>query len=108
MISKEVFEMQSRLCQAMSSAARLEIIHLLRSGRQPVRSLAEATGLGQATLSRHLTVLRTIGLVTVQRQGQENIYQLANPKMAAICDLMLQILDEQLTHQAEIASTIKQ
>lgn len=107
MMSKEVFEMQSRLCQAMSNAARLEIIHLLRTGPQHVHGLAETTGLSQSTLSRHLAILRTIGVITMQRQGQENVYQLANPKMAAICDLMLQILNEQLTHQAEVASTIK-
>jgi len=108
MISKEVFEMQSRLCQAMSNAARLEIIHVLRAGPQHVHGLSEATGLGQSTLSRHLAVLRTMGLVTVQRQGQENVYELANPKMAVVCDLMRQILSEQLAHQAEVASTMEQ
>jgi len=105
-MSKEVFEIQSRLCQVMSNAARLEIIHLLRNGPQPVHALVAATGLNQATLSRHLAALRTSGLVIVQRQRQENIYQLANPKMAAICDLMRQILAEQFNHQAEVASTM--
>jgi ArsR family transcriptional regulator len=103
MISKEVFEMQSRLCQAMSNAARLEIVHILRDGSKNVNSLAKAMGLSQASLSRHLAVLRNIGLVTAQRQGQENYYQLTNPKIGMICDLMRQVLAEQLTHQAEVA-----
>ncbi len=106
MISKEVFEMQSRFCQAMSHAARLEIVHILRDDPQHVGGLARAMGLSQATLSRHLAVLRNIGLVTVQRQGQENIYQLANPKIGIICDLMCQVLAEQLTHQAEITNAL--
>ncbi len=107
MMAKEIFAMQSRLCQAMSNPARLEIIHLLRAGPQNAHSLAEAAGLSPSTLTRHLAVLRTIGLVTMQHQRQENVYQLANPKLAAICDLMRQILSEQLTHQAEVASVIK-
>jgi len=63
-------------------------------------------GLSQAALSRHLAVLRNSGLVTFQRLGQENIYQLANPKILVICDLMRQILAEQFTRQAETANTL--
>ena len=81
MISKEIFEMQARLCQAMGNATRVEIIHILRDGPQHVNGLARVMGLSPTTLSRHLAVLRSIELVTVQHQGQENIYQLANPKI---------------------------
>jgi len=106
MISKEGFEMQSRLCQAMGHAARLHILHILRDGPQHVSSLTRAMGLSQAALSRHLAVLRNSGLVTVQRLGRENIYQLANPKIVVICDLMRQILAEQFARQAETANTM--
>jgi DNA-binding transcriptional ArsR family regulator len=103
MISKEVFEMQAQLCQAMSNAARVEIVHVLQDGPQNVGSLAEVVGLGRANLSRHLAILRNIGLVTAQRQGQENYYQLANPKIVDICNLMRQVLSEQISHQVEVA-----
>jgi DNA-binding transcriptional ArsR family regulator len=106
MISKEVFEMQSQLCQAMGHAARMEIVHILRDGPQHVHGLARVMGLSQATLSRHLAILRNSGLVIVQRQGQENIYQLANPKIVVICDLIRQVLAEQITHQAEAANIL--
>jgi len=95
--------MQAHLCQAMSNAARVEIVHVLQDGPQNVGNLAEAVGLGRANLSRHLAILRNIGLVTAQRQGQENFYQLANPKIVDICNLMRQVLSEQITHQAEVA-----
>lgn len=106
MISKEIFKLQSQLCQAMGHAARLEIVYILRDGPQHASDLINAMGLGQANLSRHLAVLRNIGLITVERQGHENIYQLANPKIVVICDLMRQVLAEQITHQAEVANTL--
>ena len=106
MISKEGFEMQAHLYQAMGHAARLEIIYILRDSSQHVNDLAKEIGLSQAALSRHLAVLRNIGLVTAQRLGRENIYQLANPKIVVICDLMRQILAEQFTRQAETANTL--
>ncbi len=106
MISKDVLEMQARLCQALSHVARLEIIQILRDGPQSVNILAQTMGLSQNTLSRHLAVLRHYGLVIAQRNGQENIYQLANPRIVVICGLLHQILTEQLTHQGNLSNKL--
>jgi DNA-binding transcriptional ArsR family regulator len=107
MIPKEVFELQSRLCHAMSNPDRLEIIHILREGPQHVGSLVNLMGVSQTAMSRHLAVLRNIGLVSVHRQGQENIYQLTNQRVGDICDMMRQLLAEQLIHQAEVATKLE-
>ena len=107
MMAIEVFELQSRLCHAMSNPARLEIIHILRDGPQHVGSLADLMGMSQTATSRQLAVLRNIGLVSVQRQAQENVFELTNPKIGEICDLMRQVLAEQLTHQAEVATRLE-
>ena len=106
MISKEVFELQSHLCRAMSHGVRLEIVHILRDGPQNVTNMAKMIGVNQANLSRHLGVLRSIGLVSAQRQGQENIYQISNPKIVTICDLMRQVLVEQIARQAEVTEQL--
>lgn len=107
MISKEIFAMQAQICQAMGNPARLEIVHLLRDGPQPVNNLAHSMGLSQNTLSRHLAVLRQTGLVTTHHQKRERLYQLTNPKLVVICDLMRQVLSEQLTHQAEMTDILE-
>jgi ArsR family transcriptional regulator len=107
MVAKEVFELQSRLCHAMSNPARLEIIHLLREAPQNVSSLAYMMGISQTATSRQLAVLRNIGLVSVQHQGQENIYHLTNPKIGEICDLMRQVLADQLSHQARVVTSLE-
>lgn len=99
----ELFELQARFCQAMSHAARVQIVHLLRDGPCPARDLMDATGLSQPTLSRHLALLRGCGVVEPQRQGQHIVYQLVSPKIVAICDAMREVLAEQAAHQAELA-----
>jgi len=63
--------------------------------------------MSQTASSRQMAVLRNIGLVSVQRQAQENVYELTNPKIGEICDLMRQVLAEQLTHQAEVATRLE-
>ena len=96
--------MQARLCQAMGHPARLEIVHLLRDGPRHVGELSKIMDISQSTLSRHLAILTRNGVVQSDRQGQEVIYQLSNPKIVAVCDLMRQVLADQLTHQSEIAN----
>jgi ArsR family transcriptional regulator len=102
-MSPKVFELQAALCQAMSYPARLELVHVLRNGAKRVDDLAKATGANLASVSRHLSILRNCGVVTARRAGQEVLYDLANPKVALICDLMREVLVEQLTRQSAIA-----
>ena len=102
-MSSKVFELQAALCQAMSYPARLELVHILRRGSMRLEDLAQATGVNYASVSRHLTMLRNSGVVTAQRSGHELIYELANPKIAMICDLMREVLTEQLAQQSAIA-----
>ena len=91
----------------MSNAVRLEIIHILREGPQNVGRMAVMLGISHTATSRQLAVLRNNGLVTIQRQGQENLYALANPKIGEICNLMRQVLAELLAHQAEVATSLE-
>jgi DNA-binding transcriptional ArsR family regulator len=106
MIALEVFEMQARLCQALSNATRLRIIHNLRAGPQRVADLAQATKLSHAAVSRHLAALRHCGVVTAQRRGQEIIYHITSPKIVAVCDLMREVLAEQIAYQSDISKTL--
>ena len=90
----------------MSHATRLRIVHILRDGPRRVGDLVQATGLSQASVSRHLATLRNCGVVTAQHHGQETIYHIASPKIVAVCDLMREVLAEQATHQSEVARAL--
>ena len=102
MTDREVFETQANLCRAMGCAARLEIVHVLRDGLKHVNDLARLTGLPQPSISRHLTILRNVGVVTAQRQGTGVVYSIANPKIVAVCDLMREVITEQAAHLATV------
>ena len=92
MSQRSIFEIQADLCKCMSSAARIEIVHILRDGPQRVSEIAHNTGRTQATISRHLGVMRNGGVVIAHRHGQDVVYQIANPKIVEICNLMREVL----------------
>jgi len=103
MSHRSIFEVQADLCRCMASATRIEIVHILREGPQRVGDIARLIGQPQTTVSRHLGVLRNGGVVIAQRRAQNVVYQIANPKIVHICDLMREVLVEQTAHRSQLA-----
>ncbi len=61
---------------AVAEPRRREILQLLAQGERPVGELADLTELAQPVVSKHLRVLREVGLVTVQEVGRQRVYRL--------------------------------
>jgi len=67
---------------------RLRIVALLRTGEQSVTELAKQLSLKQSVVSQHLRVLRLRSLVRMARRGGFAHYQLNDPDVAALIDLV--------------------
>ncbi|MDA8115649.1 MAG: metalloregulator ArsR/SmtB family transcription factor [Acidithiobacillus sp.] len=99
-----IFGMQAELYLAMGHAIRLKIVYLLlKEGPKRVNSIAESLEINQTTISRHLALLRNVGILTARRQGTDMIYQIASPKIVSVCDLMRDMLAERESQRSEIA-----
>jgi DNA-binding transcriptional ArsR family regulator len=61
---------------AIGEPQRREILVLLRGGEQPVTDLARDLGMTQPQASKHLRVLREVGLVRVRGAGKQRLYGL--------------------------------
>src|SRR6185312_17107815 len=61
---------------AIAEPQRREILALLRSGERPVTELARNLGMTQPQASKHLRVLREVGLVRVHQAGKQRLYGL--------------------------------
>lgn len=65
---------------AIAEPRRRQIIDLLGDTQaRPVGDVVECLGLPQPAVSKHLGVLRKVGLVSVTRRGQQRLYSL-NPR----------------------------
>lgn len=61
---------------AIAEPQRREILVLLQGGEQPVSELARDLGMSQPQASKHLRVLREVGLVQVRSEGKQRLYDL--------------------------------
>lgn len=61
---------------AIGEPKRREILVLLRDGERPVTDLARDLGMTQPQASKHLRVLREVGLVQDRKAGKHRLYRL--------------------------------
>lgn len=75
----------SDVFNAIAEPRRRQIIEVLgRSGEMPVGDLVVAVGLTQPTVSKHLGVLREVGIVAVERRGRERVYRLNGAELKSV------------------------
>jgi DNA-binding transcriptional ArsR family regulator len=76
---KDVFKRQARVLKALASESRLKIVDRLSRGECSVGELAELVGSDRSTVSKHLAVLRSHGIVLDRREGNVVYYSLQTP-----------------------------
>lgn len=99
-MERSIFDIQAEFCKAMGNATRLQIMHILRERPMTVSEIMEQIGQGQSTVSRQLSVLRSVGVVAGYRHGNEMVYQLTDEKISEVCDLVRMVLIEQTQKQS--------
>jgi DNA-binding transcriptional ArsR family regulator len=86
--------------QALAEPTRLRILNLLREAEHNVGELAEACGYTAANMSRHLAVLMQQGFVKREGRGTSVYYQIADPTIYILCDLVCDRISQQHMAQA--------
>ena len=71
---------------AVAEPRRREILDLLAQGERPVNDLVALLGVAQPVVSKHLRVLREVGLVEVRDQGRQRMYRLNGEPLKPIHD----------------------
>ena len=70
------FEARARVMKAMAHPTRLYIVDELAKGERCVRELTEMVGADMSTISKHLSVLKLVGIVRAEKRGSEVFYSL--------------------------------
>jgi DNA-binding transcriptional ArsR family regulator len=71
---------------AVAEPRRREILDVLAGGERPVNDLVHELGLAQPQVSKHLRVLREVGVVDVRDEGRQRLYRLNGPALKPIHD----------------------
>jgi ArsR family transcriptional regulator, arsenate/arsenite/antimonite-responsive transcriptional repressor len=71
---KELYKLKAQVAKALAHESRLMIIDALNEKDMCVGELTEMVGVDQSTISKHLSVLKQVGIVLDRKKGSNKIY----------------------------------
>ncbi len=101
-----ILKLQADICKIFANDKRLNIINLLKDKEMSNSELMQETGLSKVTMSQHMNVLKSKGVIDVRREGVQLYYRIANPKIIQACTLMREVLVEQLMEKEKVVSRL--
>src|SRR4030042_2463508 len=104
---EKIFELHADVCKVFSNAKRLEILNTLRDREMTASELIEKIGISKANLSQHMSILKSKGVVLARREGVNIYYCISNHKIIQACDLMREVLLEQLQEKGKMVTSLK-
>lgn len=73
----------AHVLRQISHPDRIRLLLKLQAGEQTVNELGDLLEISPTRVSQHLGVLRAIALVETKTRGQQRVYSLAQPELAA-------------------------
>jgi len=92
--------------RALAHTDRRGLLRLIGPDERAVGDLAEASGLAQPTVSQHLKVLRTAGLVAVRTDGNRRLYSLDFERVGALRSVLDEFWTDRLAALKAVAEAM--
>ncbi len=90
-----VYDLRAEFLKALGSPLRLKILDALRDGEKNVCELMDALDICQSTVSCHLAVLRTSGVVLDRKEGTSVYYRVSDENVYALISTLDEVLKGQ-------------
>ncbi len=103
---REITQLHAQICGGLADPKRIAILYTLADRAASVNELAESLEMPQATLSRHLKVLRERGMVVTKRQGMNVYYSLGDKRILRALDLLREVLADDLSKRSALAEAL--
>lgn len=73
--TRKRYEARAKIAKAMAHPSRLLLLDLLQKQEMCVGDLTKEVGADQSTVSKHLAVLKDVGLIDVRKEGALSYYR---------------------------------
>jgi DNA-binding transcriptional ArsR family regulator len=83
---------------AIAEHRRRQVLDILAKGECPVNDLVQSLGWPQPQVSKHLGVLKKVGLVSERRMGRQRVYRINGEKLMPVY-AWVQTFEHFWTHQ---------
>lgn len=98
-LTNETLQLVASQFRLLGDAQRLRILHCLQSGERTVGEIATLTGASQSNVSKHLSLLRSAGLVGRRQAGNHAYFGIIAPFIFELCSIVCDGARERLTRE---------
>ena len=100
--TKARFEARARILRAIAHPTRLFIVHELSQTQKCVCELTKMVGADISTVSKHLTVLRSAGIVQDEKRGSQVFYKLKMPCVLNFLSCVESVIESSAREQLDL------
>jgi ArsR family transcriptional regulator len=97
-----LFEKQAEVFKALSQPYRIAIVDFLRNGEQCVCDIAEHIGAERSNVSRHLSLMVSVNLLSSRKNGLKVMYALKMPCVLTFFSCVTDSLKQQADKNAKL------
>ena len=100
-MDQAVYESRAEVMKALAHPSRLMIVDALAEGERCVCELQELVGSTMPTVSRHLSQMKSAGIVEGRREGNQVYYRLLVPCVLKVFPCLDAVLRNEAERMAE-------
>lgn len=102
----DIFELKSEFMRALAHHLRIRIIEILGDRKMSVGEICELLGKEQATVSKHLKILKNSGILKDEKSGLNVFYSVDICCLPNFLECLNRILEEKITKNSKNARKI--
>ncbi len=96
-LRKEAFlgkeERLAEFFKALAHPTRVKIVEYLADGEKCVKDIWQELGVPQPTVSQHINILKTAGIISFRKDGVKTCYRIEKPVVVKILQLLKEEVD---------------
>ncbi|MBF0388306.1 MAG: winged helix-turn-helix transcriptional regulator [Candidatus Omnitrophica bacterium] len=105
-IDDMVFKIKADFLRALSHPVRLQIIEFLKDGEASVSKLGAELGVEQSSLSRHLAILRNLGVLEARQEKTSVYYNLHDHDIFKVLRPIAELLRKKLKRSEKLLESL--
>ena len=99
---KELYKLKADILKTVAHPIRLAIIDFLESGEKSVNDIIRWTGGSQSNVSKHLSILRKVGIIDDRKEGLNRFYYLKIPCVTNFSTCVTETLKDRIKQDRKI------
>ena len=101
-----LFEKQADIAKAIAHPVRVAALEFLKNGEQCVCDIAEAVGTERSNLSKHLSIMVGVGVLTSRKDGLKVMYRIKTPCVLKFLDCLKEVLRQHAAEQQKMLEVL--